>query len=152
MTSDPSFGKALLALGPKDLKSFDVNIAFHLVSNAEAPEYFPERQNWLEEKVRDLQQLISRLYMYSGSSRACIICIILNLENSIEEKFFIRKYSTLLQQTQTLFLTSDLNLYNDQLKIIPYNGSDIGGIMLPIMDWYYTSQMRPPLEGGQIGL
>ena len=152
MTSDPSLAKALLALKPIDLQSFGMNISFHVISNVEAPEGFPERHLWLEEKVRDLQQLLSRLYVPSIYGRANVICLILNLENSIEEKFFIRKYSTLSSQIKTLFLTSDLHIYNDQLKLIPYNGMDIGGILIPLVDWYFASQNKNTIEENQITL
>lgn len=150
MTSNPKLAKALLALRPEDLESFGMNISFHVISNAEAPESFPDRHLWLEEKVRDIQQLISRLYIPSVSGKANVICLILNLDNSIEEKFFIRKYATLSPHIKTLFLTSDLHIYNDQLKLIPYNGMDIGGILIPLMDWYFAPQNKNTIEENQI--
>lgn len=149
MTSDPKLAMALLALKPSDLEMLGINISFHIISNSEAPEQFPERQFWLEEQVKNLQQTMAKLYVPYGKNRCHLVCVILNLENPIEEKFFIRRYQTLEllgSNLKAVFVTSDLHLYSDQLKSIPYNGKEVEGILIPLMNWYFNEGTKSSLE------
>ena len=105
---------------------------FFSLTNKHIPEQGEQRVKTLENLVEDLAFVLPRIALQKGSFN--IICLILNLENYLEEKAFIREYKTFDAYTDTLFVTSELKLLNGSLEEIPYDGSHLEGIYRPIYD------------------
>jgi hypothetical protein len=133
MTSPPEEALALLAIDQKDQERFGINFVFHMISNLSAPEAGEEREIYLKEKIRELAHFIPRVPIGFGS--ASIYCILLNLDNAMEETAFIRDYQTFDPYSDVLFVTSSLELLTGKLRPIKIQGEQIDTIFGPIIEW-----------------
>ena len=105
---------------------------FFSLNNKLLPETGEGRVEKLESLVEDLAFIIPRISLKKGSFN--IICLILNLENYVEEKAFIREYKTFDSYTDTIFVTSELKILNGRLEEIKYDGSNLEGIYIPLYE------------------
>jgi hypothetical protein len=122
---------ALLSIDQEAHRHMGVEASFFSINNKFLPEEPEAREIKLAETVEDMSFIIPRLTSPKGSAN--IICLILNLENAIEEKAFIRTYKTTDRYTEVLFVTSDLKLQTGDLEQIIYDGSNLEGIYTPII-------------------
>jgi hypothetical protein len=122
---------ALLSIDQKSHRHMGVQATFFSINNKFLPEENDARAELLANLVEDLSFMIPRISQPKGSAN--IICLLLNLENGVEEKAFIRKYKTLDCYTEVLFVTSDLKLQTGELESIQYDGTNLEGIYTPII-------------------
>ena len=93
---------------------------------------------FIHEKLEDLSRLIPRIPMAKGSGT--FICILLNLENTMEEAAFIRNYQLLDKYTDLLFVNSKLEILTGDLHTIKYEGSTIDQIFRPMIEWQVSNR------------
>lgn len=122
---------ALLSIDQKSHRHMGVQATFFSINNKFLPEESQERTELLSEIVDDLAFILPRISQPKGSAN--ILCLLLNLENDVEERAFIRKYETLDEYTEVLFVTSDLKLQTGALEEIAYDGTHLEGIYTPII-------------------
>lgn len=133
MMTDPDQALALLAINPKDMERFGIEIIFHAMTNMELPDDRESRDRVIREKIEQLAFYAPRIPIKRGS--ASIYCVILNLENAMEETAFIRQYKTFDSHSDVIFLNSNLELQTGELERIPYDGDKIDTIFTPIIQW-----------------
>jgi hypothetical protein len=133
MLTSPEEGIALLALNPEDQKRMGMEMVFYCVTNKNLPESYEEREAALERKIEELSFIGPRVPIKKGSGS--LLCIILNLENAMEETAFIRNYKTLDDHSNVIFVTSDLKIKTGDLHQINYDGDSIDTIFGPIINW-----------------
>jgi hypothetical protein len=133
MMTDPSEALALLAINPEDQARFGIEVIFHMVTSQIAPEAGEERELFLKRKIRELSFLTPRVPIKQGSGS--IYCVLLNLENPMEELAFIRQYNTFDPYSDVIFVMSNLELLTGNLSPITYNGEHIDTIFAPIINW-----------------
>ena len=133
MMTDPDQALALLSINPKDMERFGIEIIFHAMTNMELPDDRESRDNVIREKIEQLSFYAPRIPIKRGS--ASIYCVILNLENEMEETAFIRQYKTFDTHSDVIFLNSNLELKTGELERIPYDGERIDTIFTPIIQW-----------------
>ncbi len=122
---------ALLSIDQKSHRHMGVQATFFSINNKYMPEDTENRGESLGSIVEDLSFMIPRISQPKGSAN--ILCLLLNLENKVEEKAFIRMYKTLDEYTEVLFVTSELKLQTGDLEDIEYNGANLEGIYTPII-------------------
>ena len=132
MMTDPAQALALLSIKPQDMERFGIEITFHSITNAELSEEKECRQNTIKEKIEQLSFYVPRIPIKRGS--ASIYCVILNLENEMEETAFIRDYRTFDNHSDVIFLNSSLEIKTGQLERIQYDGETIDTIFTPIIE------------------
>jgi hypothetical protein len=133
MMTDPDQALALLSIKPKDMERFGIEITFHAITNTELSDEKECRQNAIKEKIEQLSFYAPRIPIKRGS--ASIYCVILNLDNEMEETAFIRDYRTFDNHSDVIFLNSNLEIKTGQLERIPYDGETIDTIFTPIIEW-----------------
>jgi len=122
---------ALLSIDHKSHRHMGVQATFFSINNKYLPEDNDERGELLANIVEDLSFILPRISQPQGSAN--ILCLLLNLENGVEEKAFIRKYKTMDDYTEVLFVTSDLKLQTGELEAIAYDGTNLEGVYTPII-------------------
>lgn len=138
MMTDPDQALALLAINPSDQERFGIEIIFHALTNSELPDDKESREEVLKSKIDELAFYAPRIPIKKGS--ASIYCVLLNLENAMEETAFIRSYKTFDEHTDIIFVTSDLEIRTGDLDQIPYHGEKIDTIFTPIIQWQQQNQ------------
>lgn len=123
---------ALLSIDNKTHDHMGVEATFFSINNKFLPEEKEQREELLGGLVDDLSFMIPRITQPIGSAN--IICLLLNLENPVEEKAFIRRYETLDNYIEVLFVDSELKLLTGDLHEIKYNGENLEGVYSPIID------------------
>ena len=73
------------------------------------------------------------------SCREKINVDLLNLENDLEERAFIRDYSMFDDYSDSIFVTSKLKMLSGNLEEIHYDGNSIDTIFGPIINWQRTT-------------
>lgn len=63
------------------------------------------------------------------------MAIILNLDNVLEERAFIREYKTFDDYADVIFVTSDFKMMAGNLEPIAYDGDQIDTIFTPLIYW-----------------
>ncbi len=129
---------ALLAISHEDMARFGIEIVFHLITNHSAPEKKSLqddslREAYLKAKIQELSFMAPRIPVKRGSGS--VLCVMLILDNILEEMAFIRHYKTLDPYTDVIFVTSSLELLDGDMNVIPYDGTQIDTIFSPIIDW-----------------
>jgi len=133
MMTPPEDARALLAIHPQDQERYGIEIIFHLLSNRSLPEEPEERQITLSNKIKDLAFTIPRVPIQMGS--ASIYCVILNLDNAMEETAFIRNYKSFDNHSDVIFVTSNFEILTGDLESISYSGESIDTIFTPLIQW-----------------
>lgn len=124
---------ALLAISPEDQNRLGMEMVFYSITNKFLPEEKEQREKVLKEKIDELAFLCSRVPLRKGSGT--FICVLLNLENPMEEAAFIRDYKTFDDHTDLIFVTSELEILTGELERIPYDGHSIDTIFMPLIRW-----------------
>lgn len=133
LVTDPEDALALLAIQPEDQMRMGMELVFYALTNRLLPDDKESREQLLREKIEELAFVAPRIPMRKGSGT--FICVLLNLENSMEEAAFIRKYKTFDPHTDLIFVTSDLEILTGELERIAYDGDSIDTIFLPLIQW-----------------
>lgn len=133
LVTDPEDALALLAIQPEDQMRMGMELVFYALTNRLLPDDKESREQLLREKIEELAFVAPRIPMRKGSGT--FICVLLNLENSMEEAAFIRKYKTFDSHTDLIFVTSDLEILTGELERISYDGDSIDTIFLPLIQW-----------------
>lgn len=133
MVTDPEEARALLAINPEDEERFGINFVFYMITNKDLPQEREEREPLLQEKIKELAFMAPRIPMKRGSGT--FFCVLLNLENEMEESAFIRTYKTFDPYADVLFVNSNLEIRTGDLIKVPYNGEKIDTIFLPMIEW-----------------
>lgn len=133
MLTPPEEAMALLALNPEDQKRMGMEMVFYCVTNKNLPDRNEERESVLAEMIDELSFIGPRVPIKRGSGS--LLCVILNLENSMEETAFIRSYKTLDEHSDVIFVTSDLKIKTGDLHQINYDGDSIDTIFGPLINW-----------------
>lgn len=128
---------ALLAIKPDDEKRMGMELVFYCLTNKHLPEDSEDKEKYLNKRIEELSFYSSRVPIRKGSSS--ILCVIVNLENSMEETAFIRNYKTMDSHSDVIFVTSDLKIKTGDLEIIPYDGESIDTVFMPIINWQNRS-------------
>jgi len=137
MTS-PTEALPLLAINPQDRERFGFEVVFHLITNLGVPEDHEKRLNFLRTKIEELAFWSSRVPIKQGSGS--IYCVMINLDNMMEEAAFIRSYKTFDNYADIIFVNSNLELLTGDLTSIPYNGNQIDTVFTPIINWQKSRQ------------
>lgn len=133
MMTSAEEAKALLAVNPEDEERFGIEFVFYMITNRGLPEEREEREPLLQEKIKELAFMAPRIPMKRGSGT--FFCVLLNLENEMEESAFIRTYKTFDPYADVLFVNSHLEIRTGDLIKVPYNGDKIDTIFLPMIEW-----------------
>lgn len=133
MMTDPEDGVALLAIRPEDQDRYGIEMVFHVLNHKTLPENSEERERELQKKIRELSFFVPRVPIRKGSGS--FYCVLLNLENSMEETAFIRQYKTFDSHSDVIFVTSELKILTGELNNIPYDGERIDTIFTPVIKW-----------------
>lgn len=133
LITDPEDALALLAIQPEDQMRMGMELVFYALTNRLLPYDKESRGQILREKIEELAFVAPRIPMRKGSGT--FICVLLNLENSMEEAAFIRKYRTFDSHTDLIFVTSELEILTGELERIAYDGDSIDTIFLPLINW-----------------
>lgn len=145
MLTDPDEALALLAIRPEDQERMGMEMVFYSITNKSLPEEKESRERELRERIEQLSFYAPRVPLRKGS--ASVLCVLLNLENAMEEVAFIRSYKTLDRYSDILFVTSSLEILTGELESIPYDGEQIDTIFMPIIEWQ-KNRRRPSLKAG----
>lgn len=137
---DPEDALALLAISPEDQNRLGMELVFYSITNKFLPEEKEQREGLLKEKIDELAFLCSRIPIRRGSGS--FICVLLNLENSMEEAAFIRDYKTFDSHTDLIFVTSELEILTGELEKIPYDGNSIDTIFMPLIRWQREQALK----------
>ncbi len=138
LMSDPEEAKALFALDYKDQRRYGIEVVFHFIHHQGLAENLTERKEELKEKIEELAFFCPRVPIKKGSGS--FYCVLLNLENTMEELAFVRNYGTLDPFTDTVFVDSALSLMAGNLQLIPYDGQQIDSIFKPLIHWQSTGE------------
>ena len=92
-----------------------------------------KRQKELKEKIDELSFCLSKVPMKKGSGT--FFAVILNLDNGLEERAFIREYKTFDPYADVIFVTSDFKMLTGNLEPIAYDGEQIDTIFMPMIQW-----------------
>lgn len=142
LLTDPDDAKALLAINPDDEKRFGIEIVYYMLTNSGLPEEGEDRATGLIEKVEELAFKAPRVPLSRGSGS--FMAVLLNLENEIEERAFIRDYSTFDYYSDLVFVTSSLKLWTGKLEEIHFNGEKIDTIFAPLIKWQQGKKKPMP--------
>ncbi len=144
MVTDPDEAKALLAVNPEDEERFGIEFVFYMITNKDLPIERDEREPLLQEKIKELAFMAPRIPMKRGSGT--FFCVLLNLENEMEENAFIRTYKTFDPYADVLFVNSSLEIRTGDLIKVPYNGEKIDTIFLPMIEWQRNNAFEAQLN------
>ncbi|MBC96654.1 MAG: hypothetical protein CME63_02825 [Halobacteriovoraceae bacterium] len=133
LLSDPDDAKALLAIRPEDEKRFGIEIIYYLITTRGLPEDQEEKENFLRDRIEELAFMAPRVPIRRGSGS--FLGILLNLENDLEERAFIRDYPMFDEYSDSIFVTSQLKILSGTLEEIHYNGDQIDTIFGPLIRW-----------------
>lgn len=133
LLSDPDDAKALLAIRPDDEKRFGVEIIYYLITTRGLPEEQEEKEDYLRNKIEELAFMVPRVPIKKGSGS--FLGVLLNLENDLEERAFIRDYPMFDDYSDSVFVTSQLKILSGNLEEIHYNGDQIDTIFGPLIKW-----------------
>jgi len=133
MMTHPEEALALLAIRPEDQERLGMEIVFYSITNRSLSDDKELRESQLRQKIEELAFLAPRIPVKRGS--ASLICVLLNLENAMEEVAFIRNYKTFDPYTDIVFVTSGLELLTGELESIQYDGEQIDTIFMPLVNW-----------------
>ncbi len=133
MMTDPEDGVALLAIRPEDQARYGIEMVFHVLNHKTLIEDREQREALLQQKIRELSFFVPRVPIKKGSGS--FYCVLLNLENSMEETAFIREYKTFDDYSDVIFVTSDLKILTGELDSISYDGDQIDTIFTPVIGW-----------------
>ncbi|MEH0860627.1 MULTISPECIES: hypothetical protein [Halobacteriovorax] len=123
---------SLLSIDNESHRFMGVEATFFSITNKGLVTFgSEERQDYLNNLIDNLSFVIPRIPQPKGSAN--IICLLLNLENSIEERAFVRDYPTFDNYTEVLFVNSELDLLTGNLSTIDYDGASLEGIYLPLI-------------------
>lgn len=143
LLTDPEDAKALLALNPKDQKRFGIELVFYMVSNRELPSEKEDREAFLHNKIEELAFMGPRVPLKKGSGS--FLVVVLNLENELEERAFIRDYPMFDSYGDVIFVTSGLKMLTGRLEDIHYNGEKVDTIFSPLIKWQQSKLLRENL-------
>jgi len=138
LLTDPNQAKALLALSTQDQERFGIELNFYMLSSRAWPEERDMREELLQLKLEEMVFMLPRIPMKRGSGS--FLVVILNLDNQWEESAFIRDYKTFDEYSDIVFVTSSLKIMTGKLEEIPYDGSTIDTIFLPLIRWQSRKQ------------
>ena len=133
LLTDPDDAMALLSIRPDDEERFGVEIIYYLITTRGLPDEQDEREQFLKDKIEELAFMAPRVPIRKGSGS--FLAVLLNLENDLEEKAFIREYPMFDSYSDSIFVTSQLKMYSGQLEEIHYNGEQIDTIFGPLIKW-----------------
>ncbi len=133
MMTDPEDGVALLAIRPEDQSRYGIEMIFHVLNHKTLIEEREQREALLQRKIRELSFFVPRVPIKKGSGS--FYCVLLNLENSMEETAFIRQYKTFDDYSDVIFVTSELKILTGELDSITYDGDQIDTIFTPVIGW-----------------
>lgn len=133
MMTDPEDGVALLAIRPEDQARYGIEMIFHVLNHKTLAEEREQRESLLQQKIRELSFFVPRVPIKKGSGS--FYCVLLNLENSMEETAFIRQYKTFDDYSDVIFVTSELKILTGSLDSITYDGEQIDTIFTPVIGW-----------------
>ncbi len=123
---------SLLSIDNESHRFMGVKATFFSITNkALVTMGLAEREEYLNELIDNLGFIIPRIPQPKGSAN--IICLLLNLENPIEERAFVRDYPTFDSYTEVLFVNSELDLLTGDLTKIKYDGASLEGVYLPLI-------------------
>ncbi|EPZ51975.1 hypothetical protein M902_2086 [Bacteriovorax sp. BAL6_X] len=124
---------SLLSIDNESHRFMGVEATFFSITNKTMVTFGQgQRDEYLNNLIENLSFIIPRIPQRRGSAN--IICLLLNLENSIEEKAFVRDYPTFEGYTEVLFVNSNLELLTGNLTRIEYDGASLEGIYLPLIE------------------
>lgn len=141
LITDPDDAKALLAIRPDDEKRFGIEVTYYMITDRDLPEEKEEREQFLRNKIEELAFMAPRVPIRRGSGS--FLAILLNLENDIEERAFIREYGMFDHYSDPIFVTSQLKIFTGSLQEIPYDGARIDTIFGPLIEWQKEKSPRP---------
>jgi hypothetical protein len=133
LMSDPDDAKALLAIRPEEEKRFGIEIIYYLITTRGLPDEQEEREKFLKDRIEELAFMAPRIPIKKGSGS--FLAVLLNLENDLEERAFIRDYPMFDDYSDSLFVTSQLMILSGALEEIHYNGDKIDTIFTPMIQW-----------------
>ena len=124
---------SLLSIDNESHRNMGVKATFFSITN-KALEVIPQdkRKEYLNTLIDNLSFVIPRIPQPKGSAN--IICLLLNLENTMEERAFVRDYPTFEDYTEVLFVNSELELLAGDLSKIKYDGASLEGVYLPLIE------------------
>lgn len=123
---------SLLSIDNESHRFMGVKATFFSITSKALEIIDPDvRQEYLNNLISNLSFIIPRIPQPKGSAN--IICLLLNLENPIEERAFVRDYATFDDYTEVLFVNSDLELLSGDLTKIEYDGASLEGVYLPLI-------------------
>ncbi len=131
--TDSDDAMALLAIRPEDEKRFGIEVIYYLITTRGLPDEQEDRERILKDKIEELAFMAPRVPIRKGSGS--FLAVLLNLENDLEEKAFIREYPMFDDYSDSIFVTSALKMYSGQLEEIHYNGDKIDTIFAPLIKW-----------------
>lgn len=137
LLTDPDDAIALLAIRPQDEKRFGIEVIYYLLTTRGLPEEQEEKENFLKDKIEELAFMAPRVPIKKGSGS--FLAVLLNLENDLEERAFIRDYSMFDDYSDSIFVTSKLKMLSGNLEEIHYDGNSIDTIFGPIINWQRTT-------------
>jgi hypothetical protein len=140
LMTDPEEALALLAIRPEDEERLGMATVFYSITNKNLPDEKEEREARLRSRIEELAFYAPRIPMRRGA--ASVICVLLNLENAMEEVAFIRSYKTFDPYTDIIFVTSSLEILTGELETIPYDGEQIDTIFIPIVEWQRNKRLN----------
>ncbi|MBT3583411.1 MAG: hypothetical protein HN509_00780 [Halobacteriovoraceae bacterium] len=142
LMTDPSQAKALMAIDPNDQTRMGIEMVFHVLTNMALPESEERelRDRAIRLKIEELAFIAPRVTIRNGSGS--FYCVLLNLENDMEETAFIRDYKTFDPHSDIIFVNSKLEILTGELENIPYNGDHIDQIFLPLINWQQSKKIQ----------
>ena len=96
----------------------------------------------LKDKIEELAFKAPRIPLKRGSGS--FLSVLLNFENDIEERAFIRDYSTFDSYSDIVFVTSTLKMWTGKLEEIHFNGEKIDTIFAPLIKWQQGKMKHIP--------
>jgi hypothetical protein len=148
MMTHPDEALALLAIRPEDQERLGMEIVFYSITNRSLSDDKELRETQLRDKIEELAFLAPRIPVKRGS--ASFICVLLNLENAMEEVAFIRNYQTFDSYTDIVFVTSALEILTGELESIQYDGEQIDTIFMPLVDWQKNQWFKKGVQASKI--
>ena len=145
LLTDPEDARALMAINPEDQKRFGIKMVFYMLTERDLPEEREERENILRNRIEELAFIAPRTPIAQGSGS--FLAVLLNLENEIEERAFIRDYPMFDEHSDLIFVTSKLKLYSGALEEIYFNGEKIDTIFTPLISWQANKRRNKTLQG-----
>lgn len=133
LLSDPDDATALLAIRPDDEKRFGIQAIYYLITTRGLPDDHEERADYLRDKIEELAFMAPRVPIRKGAGS--FLAVLLNLENDLEERAFIREYPMFDDYSDSIFVTSQLKMLSGTLEEIHYNGDHIDTIFGPLVKW-----------------